>query len=131
MESAGFDERAARNLHACLEDQAAATGAVPDDRTVVVERFRDEVGAARRAAGPGGTVEVHGRRPGPTGTRSARRDGEGQERGQYLGGERHDDYNPGKQRPVVLHSHLQHQPVVPWQSDSRVVVDLLVKSIPV
>jgi ATP-dependent helicase Lhr and Lhr-like helicase len=44
MESAGFDERAARNLLAYLEDQAAATGAVPDDRTVVVERFRDEVG---------------------------------------------------------------------------------------
>ena len=44
MEGAGFDERAARNLLAYLEDQAAATGAVPDDRTVVVERFRDEVG---------------------------------------------------------------------------------------
>src|SRR5919199_5092261 len=44
MERAGFDERAARNLLAYLADQAAATGAVPDDRTVVVERFRDEVG---------------------------------------------------------------------------------------
>ena len=44
MEGAGFDERAARNLLAYLADQAAATGAVPDDRTVVVERFRDEVG---------------------------------------------------------------------------------------
>jgi ATP-dependent Lhr-like helicase len=44
MEGAGFDERAARNLLSYLEDQAAATGAVPDDRTVVVERFRDEVG---------------------------------------------------------------------------------------
>ena len=44
MEGAGFDERAARNLLAYLEDQAAATGAVPDDRTVVVQRFRDEVG---------------------------------------------------------------------------------------
>ena len=44
MEGAGFDERAARNLLAYLEDQAAATGSVPDDRTVVVERFRDEVG---------------------------------------------------------------------------------------
>jgi ATP-dependent Lhr-like helicase len=43
-ERAGFDERAARNLLAYLEDQAAATGAVPDDRTIVVERFRDEVG---------------------------------------------------------------------------------------
>src|SRR6185312_11854158 len=27
-----------------LEDQATATGVVPDDRTIVVERFRDEVG---------------------------------------------------------------------------------------
>jgi ATP-dependent Lhr-like helicase len=41
---AGFDERAIQNLLAYLDDQAAATGAVPDDRTVVVERFRDEVG---------------------------------------------------------------------------------------
>ncbi|PZR99955.1 MAG: DEAD/DEAH box helicase, partial [Candidatus Nephthysia bennettiae] len=44
MERAGFDDRAARNLVAYLDDQAAATGAVPDDRTVVIERFRDEVG---------------------------------------------------------------------------------------
>src|SRR5919198_972249 len=33
-----------RELRAYLSDQAAATRAVPDDRTVVVERFRDEVG---------------------------------------------------------------------------------------
>ena len=43
-ERAGFDDLAIKNLLAYLEDQAAATGAVPDDRTVVVERFRDEVG---------------------------------------------------------------------------------------
>jgi ATP-dependent helicase Lhr and Lhr-like helicase len=43
-ERAGLDELAARNLLAYLEDQAAATGVVPDDRTVVIERFRDEVG---------------------------------------------------------------------------------------
>ncbi|MFI5282289.1 MAG: DEAD/DEAH box helicase [Candidatus Dormibacterales bacterium] len=43
-ERAGFDDFATRNLLAYLNDQAAATGAVPDDRTVVVERFRDEVG---------------------------------------------------------------------------------------
>ncbi len=43
-ERAGFDDRAIKNLMAYLDDQAAATGAVPDDRTVVVERFRDEVG---------------------------------------------------------------------------------------
>ena len=40
----GLDEAAATNLVGYLEDQAAATGAVPDDRTVVVERFRDEIG---------------------------------------------------------------------------------------
>ena len=40
----GLDETAADNLLAYLDDQAAATGAVPDDRTVVVERFRDEIG---------------------------------------------------------------------------------------
>ncbi len=43
-ERSGCDERAARNLMQYLDDQAAATGSVPDDRTVVVERFRDEVG---------------------------------------------------------------------------------------
>ncbi|MCY3849698.1 MAG: DEAD/DEAH box helicase [Acidimicrobiaceae bacterium] len=39
-----LDEPAARNIVAFLRDQADATGAVPDDRTVVVERFRDEIG---------------------------------------------------------------------------------------
>jgi ATP-dependent helicase Lhr and Lhr-like helicase len=39
-----LDERAARNLLAFLRDQADATGAVPSDRTVVIERFRDEIG---------------------------------------------------------------------------------------
>jgi ATP-dependent Lhr-like helicase len=43
-ERAGFDDLAIKNLLAYLDDQAAATGAVPDDRTLVVERFRDEVG---------------------------------------------------------------------------------------
>src|SRR5204863_1354895 len=39
-----LDAHAARNLVAFLHEQAAATGAVPSDRTVVVERFRDEIG---------------------------------------------------------------------------------------
>src|ERR671935_486495 len=39
-----LDELAAQNLHAYLDDQAAATGAVPSDRTIVIERFRDEIG---------------------------------------------------------------------------------------
>jgi ATP-dependent Lhr-like helicase len=39
-----LDEHAAANLLTFLHEQAAATGAVPSDRTVVVERFRDEIG---------------------------------------------------------------------------------------
>ncbi|HZP71909.1 MAG TPA: DEAD/DEAH box helicase [Gaiellaceae bacterium] len=39
-----LEERAARNLLTFLREQADATGAVPSDRTVVVERFRDEIG---------------------------------------------------------------------------------------
>lgn len=41
---AGLDAWAADNLVAYLDEQRAATGRVPDDRTVVVERFRDELG---------------------------------------------------------------------------------------
>jgi len=40
----GLDELAARNLLQYLHDQRKATGYVPDDRTLVVERFRDELG---------------------------------------------------------------------------------------
>ncbi|PJI94382.1 Lhr family helicase [Luteimicrobium subarcticum] len=40
----GLDDWAADNLLAYLAEQRAATGSVPDDRTVVVERFRDELG---------------------------------------------------------------------------------------
>ncbi len=43
-EDHGLDERAAHNLVSYLDEQAEATGAVPDDRTIVVERFRDEIG---------------------------------------------------------------------------------------
>ncbi|MDQ6882637.1 MAG: DEAD/DEAH box helicase [Candidatus Dormibacteraeota bacterium] len=43
-ERSKFDERAAGNLMDYLSDQAKATGAVPDDRTIVVERFRDQLG---------------------------------------------------------------------------------------
>ena len=39
-----LDEQAAQNLLTFLGDQQNATGAVPSDRTVVVERFRDEIG---------------------------------------------------------------------------------------
>ena len=44
LERAGLDALAARNLIRYLADQRAATGYVPDDRTLVVERFRDELG---------------------------------------------------------------------------------------
>ncbi|MBK9180365.1 MAG: DEAD/DEAH box helicase [Acidimicrobiales bacterium] len=40
----GLDARAVDNLLRYLDEQADATGVVPDDRTVVVERFRDEIG---------------------------------------------------------------------------------------
>jgi ATP-dependent Lhr-like helicase len=40
----GLDAWAADNLAAYLEEQVQATGLVPDDRTIVVERFRDEIG---------------------------------------------------------------------------------------
>jgi ATP-dependent Lhr-like helicase len=40
----GLDGRAAGNLVRYLEEQGEATGAVPDDRTIVVERFPDEIG---------------------------------------------------------------------------------------
>ncbi|WP_248357483.1 Lhr family helicase [Anaeromyxobacter oryzae] len=40
----GLDARAAENLVRYLADQAQATGAVPDDRTLVIERSRDELG---------------------------------------------------------------------------------------
>jgi ATP-dependent Lhr-like helicase len=41
---AGLDDWAAGNLVAYLRDQREATRHLPDDRTIVVERFRDELG---------------------------------------------------------------------------------------
>jgi ATP-dependent helicase Lhr and Lhr-like helicase len=46
-EKNALDERAAENLVAYLRDQAAATGEVPSDRTIVVERMIDEIGDHR------------------------------------------------------------------------------------
>ncbi|MCU1508719.1 MAG: box helicase [Glaciihabitans sp.] len=40
----GLDPRAVTNLVTFIEDQKVATGHVPTDRTLVVERFRDELG---------------------------------------------------------------------------------------
>ena len=39
-----LDQQAAENLVRYLADQAAAAGAVPDDRTILIERCRDELG---------------------------------------------------------------------------------------
>ena len=43
-QAAGLDGYAAANLVSYLAEQRQATGCVPDDRTLVVERFRDELG---------------------------------------------------------------------------------------
>ncbi|TDD81690.1 DEAD/DEAH box helicase [Actinomadura darangshiensis] len=42
--TAGLDEWAAANLVSYLAEQRESTGHLPDDRTMVVERFRDELG---------------------------------------------------------------------------------------
>ncbi|MBL7253649.1 ATP-dependent helicase [Paractinoplanes lichenicola] len=44
LRESGLDEWAAGNLVAYLREQREATRNLPDDRTVVVERFRDELG---------------------------------------------------------------------------------------
>ncbi|NMO57424.1 ATP-dependent helicase [Actinoplanes sp. TBRC 11911] len=44
LRDAGLDEWAANNLVAYLTEQREATRNLPDDRTIVVERFRDEIG---------------------------------------------------------------------------------------
>ncbi len=44
LAEAGLDDRAAANLVAYVEEQRAATHHVPSDTTIVVERFRDELG---------------------------------------------------------------------------------------
>lgn len=42
--AAGLDTWAADNVLAYLDEQREACGHIPDDRTIVVERFRDELG---------------------------------------------------------------------------------------
>jgi len=44
LRKAGLDDWAAGNLLAYLTEQREATGLVPDDRTILVERFHDELG---------------------------------------------------------------------------------------
>ncbi|MFJ6197149.1 ATP-dependent helicase [Micromonospora sp. NPDC092111] len=49
LRDGGLDDWAAGNLMAYLREQQAATRSLPDDRTVLVERFRDELGDWRLA----------------------------------------------------------------------------------
>ncbi len=60
--AAGLDTWAAENVLSYLAEQREACGHIPDDRTIVVERFRDELGdwrvvihspSARRSTLPG------------------------------------------------------------------------------
>lgn len=44
VEGIGLDTRAVNNLIALVSEQQASTGQVPTDRTLVVERFKDELG---------------------------------------------------------------------------------------
>lgn len=44
LDGIGLDERAVGNLVQFLRDQNEATGVVPDEKLLVMERFRDEVG---------------------------------------------------------------------------------------
>lgn len=59
LAQAGLDEWARDNLLAYLEEQRAATGHLPDDRTIVVERFRDEIGDWRVAVHSPFGAQVH------------------------------------------------------------------------
>ena len=57
--AAGLDRWAADNLLAYLDEQRQATGHLPDDRTIVVERFRDELGDWRVAIHSPFGAQVH------------------------------------------------------------------------
>jgi ATP-dependent Lhr-like helicase len=55
----GLDSWAADNLLTYLDEQREATRHVPDDRTIVVERFRDEIGDWRVAVHSPFGAQVH------------------------------------------------------------------------
>jgi len=57
--AAGLDDWACDNLLGYLREQREATGHVPDDRTIVVERFRDELGDWRVAVLSPFGAQVH------------------------------------------------------------------------
>ena len=56
----GFDRYATDNLRGLLDDQQQATNAVPTDSTLVVERFRDELGDWRVILHSPYGLRVHG-----------------------------------------------------------------------
>ncbi|MGV0904996.1 ATP-dependent helicase [Mycobacterium novum] len=56
----GFDDYAADNLWRLLDDQRTATSTVPTDTTLVVERFRDELGDWRVVLHSPYGLRVHG-----------------------------------------------------------------------
>src|SRR5690242_1414279 len=56
----GFDEFATDNLWQLVDDQRQATGTVPSDTTLVVERFRDELGDWRVILHSPYGLRVHG-----------------------------------------------------------------------
>ncbi|MDD4866223.1 MAG: ATP-dependent helicase, partial [Mycobacterium sp.] len=56
----GFDGYATENLRSLLDEQRAATGAVPSDTTLLVERFRDELGDWRIVLHSPYGLRVHG-----------------------------------------------------------------------
>ncbi|MGZ4774027.1 MAG: ATP-dependent helicase [Oryzihumus sp.] len=59
VRATGLDEWAADNLLTYLAEQREATRHVPDDRTIVVERFRDELGDWRVAVHSPFGAQVH------------------------------------------------------------------------
>ncbi len=56
----GFDDYATDNLWRLLDDQRQATGTVPSDTTLLVERFRDELGDWRVILHSPHGLRVHG-----------------------------------------------------------------------
>jgi ATP-dependent Lhr-like helicase len=59
LKQIGLDDWAVSNTLAYLTEQRAATGHVPDDRTIVVEQFRDELGDWRIAIHSPFGAQVH------------------------------------------------------------------------
>ncbi len=57
--AAGLDEWAAANLVAFLDEQREATGTLPSDRTILVEKFRDELGDWRLVVHSPYGAQVH------------------------------------------------------------------------